>query len=86
MSTPGLRALTQCAGKSSFVSWDEAETAAKRSRRRHANGAHPYRCQVCHQIHLGTGEGKTDFRKWERRLAAMKANKRRRGNGAIRDE
>ncbi len=48
------RAATQCQGKVAFDDWATAERAAKRKRASIECNVHPYRCQLCHKVHLGS--------------------------------
>ncbi len=48
------RALTQCEGKIAFDDWGLAERAARRKRATIECNVHPYRCAICHKVHLGS--------------------------------
>ena len=50
--------MTCPTGKSPFLTKPDAEKAAKRSRQRTEVGLAPYRCQVCHEWHVGNTAGR----------------------------
>lgn len=67
-----MTGIAACIGKVAFDDWDQAERAAKRRRRSAEADLHPYRCKVCHKVHVGSDRGVRNKRKAERALTKAK--------------
>jgi hypothetical protein len=42
-----------CQGKTTFLTWDQANKAARKMRRANDKSLAPYRCPYCRQWHIG---------------------------------